>query len=191
VRLWHDAHHAHAEVEVDGEANEDPRTWSGLALTSDRVEALGGDLTISASNGRRVMAVHVPMRIAPRQTPRTLVKGRVRHRPAIATLRWALPPLAVIIAASTAFYSWSTHGATLEQPVFDAIHKGQRWNHVMTVLPPREAAIHLTRLPAVPAGWRCAYYTDGNFPLGMAAFEICHDRARITRTTDLRKLPLS
>jgi ABC-2 type transport system permease protein len=42
----------------------------------------------------------------------------------------------------------------------------------------------------VPPGWNCAYYTDGNFPLAMATFEVCDDGSRITRTTDLSKEPL-
>jgi hypothetical protein len=190
VRVWQDPHHAHAEVEVEGDADEDPRTWSGLASARDRVEALGGALTVTGVSGRRIMAAEVPMRVPAARTARPLVVRRVGRRPTVATLRWVVPPLAALVAASTAFYSWSTHGATLEQPVFDAIHPGQRVDDVRPVLPPRQAVIRLTPSPPAPAGWRCAYYTDGNFPLGMAAFEICGDGARITRKTDLRKLPL-
>jgi hypothetical protein len=42
----------------------------------------------------------------------------------------------------------------------------------------------------VPAGWWCGQYTDGNFPLATASYEICHDGATVTRVTDLRKVPL-
>ncbi len=190
VRQWYDAQSAHVEVEVDGGAGESPATWSGLATLHDRVEALGGDLTITGSNGRRLLSAQIPMHMSPRPSRRESVTTRTGKRPARATIRWALPPLAVIIVATTAFYTWSTHDATLEQSIFDGIHKGQRLDDVIDLLPRREAVIRLTPLPPTPSRWHCAYYTDGNFPLGMAAFEICDDGTRITRTTDLRRVPL-
>jgi hypothetical protein len=190
VRQWYDAQSAHVEVEVDGGAGESPATWSGLATLHDRVEALGGDLTITGSNGRRLLSAQIPMHMSPRPSRRESVTTRTGKRPARATIRWALPPLAVIIVATTAFYTWSTHDATLEQSIFDDIHKGQRLDDVIDLLPRREAVIRLTPLPPTPSRWHCAYYTDGNFPLGMAAFEICDDGTRITRTTDLRRVPL-
>jgi signal transduction histidine kinase len=190
VRQWNDSDSAHVEVEVSGDADEGRTTWSGLASLDDRLRALGGSITVTGRNGRRVLAARIPVHIDPRARSRGAAAERTGRRPGVATIRWFVPPLAVTIAASTAFYAWSTHGATLEPSIFGHIHAGQTVQDVRPVLPRREAVIHLTRLPAVSAGWDCAYYTDGNFPLGMAAFEICDDGSHITRTTDLRKEPL-
>lgn len=164
-------------------------TWSGLAALQRRVTALGGTLT-SAPDGDR-MVTHAVLPLAAPAGPglpgEQLTDAR---RPAAATARWALLPATVLTAALVGFYWWAYHDATLEQKVFDRLAVGQPAAAALEHLPPRQAPVRLAHTAPRPVSWWCGYYTDGNFPLATASYEICHDGIVVTRVADLRKAPL-
>ena len=186
VRQWLEMDDVHVQVETGGDIGEDRSTWSGLASLSSRVESLGGSLWTTSAAGRRTLHARIPLQPLPRRPP----PARAHPRPVSATVRWGLPPLAAAAVAATAFYTWSTHGATLEQQQFDAITTGAPVDAVLPSLPGRQSAVRLMPAPPTPAGSHCSYFTDGNFPLGMAAYQVCDDGVRITQTTDLRDMRL-
>lgn len=187
IRQWREDDTVHVQVEADGNAQEDRSSWSGLASLDSRVKALGGTLVVTAASGRRTLRASLPLRLPSLTVPSP---SHPHPRPARATARWALAPLVAVAALATAFYSWSTYDATLEQSQFQLIATGASFASVEPLLPRRQSPIRLTPVKAAPNGSGCVYYTDGNFPLGMAVYEICHDADRVTRTTDLRTVPL-
>lgn len=158
-------------------------TGTGLAGLERQVAAAGGRSWTERADGRHVLRASLPLdRPFPRSSSRAgVLPGR---RPSTAALRWALPPAAVAVALVVAFYAWASRGATLEQGAFDAVRPGQRV--AALELPDRQALVRLARADPAPPGGRCAYYTDGNFPLAMATFEICVVEGAVSRVTDLR-----
>jgi hypothetical protein len=53
-------------------------------------------------------------------------------------------------------------------------------------MPARQSPVRLATPRPRPHGWACTAYSDGNFPLGMAVFEICYHDGRVVQRTDLR-----
>lgn len=161
----------------------------GLHGLQRQVVAAGGRSWTERRDGRHLLRASIPLSppaAGSAPGPRTGI-GALLRRPAAATLRWALPPTFVAAAVVVAFYAWSSNDATLEQTEFDSIHPGQPSAELR--LPSREAAVRLTSVAPAPPSGRCAYYTDGNFPLAMASYEICVVDGRVSRVTDLRNTP--
>jgi histidine kinase len=185
-------------VETEGSPRAERATGTGLASLRRRLEAIGGDLQVHTPDGLHVLHARVPSTTTAAGAPgvntvpvgaaasggRTAVRG-----PGAATARWVLRPALAVAAATVAFYTWATAGATLEDEVFTGLKEGQSVSQAAAVLPARQASVRLLTSAPAPPGSHCAYYPDGNFPLAMAAFEICDDGARLTRITDLRELP--
>lgn len=187
VRQWDDGVGVvHVEVESGGDADEDRSVWSGLAALEQRVQVLGGTLATSSSSGRRTLHVEVPSASSsppPRPVPVTV------RRPLAATVRGAAIPLVAVAVSLAAFHAWSTHDTVLEVEAFAQVEVGRSWPEARLLLPRRQAPVRLIPAPPRPPGWQCAYFSDGNFPLGTATYEICTDGEVVTRTTDLRSIP--
>jgi hypothetical protein len=152
--------------------------------------ALGGTLTSAADGDRVVTRAVLPLAASAGAAPPPGEHLTDARRPAAATARWALLPGTVLTAALIGFYWWAYHDATLEQKVFDRLAVGQSAAAALEQLPPRQAPVRLAHRAPSPASWWCGYYTDGNFPLATASYEICHDGTVVTRIADLRKVPL-
>lgn len=199
VRLCAEVGVLDVTVETHAAPSADRAQWSGLASLRGRVAAIGGTLQVLTSEGRHVLHARIPLATVVAGTPRfeavplgTALPGRrTRHRsPGAATTRWVLGPALAVAAVTLAFYVWATTGATLEPDVFARLQDGQQTAQAAAVLPARQAPVRLLDSAPAPPGSRCSYYTDGNFPLGLAAFEVCQDNTRLTRVTDLRAVPL-
>jgi hypothetical protein len=83
------------------------------------------------------------------------------------------------------FYTWASHGTSLEPADAKELSVGMPAPGARAVLPARTAPVRLLPAPAHPAWWSCRVYTDGNFPLAMATTEVCFDAGRVVRITDL------
>lgn len=180
-------------VETEGVADGGGAAESGLRTLRRRIDAIGGELQVRVVAGRHVTRACIPLSAAAVRTAAHFddPSGHVPalRRPGTATLRWALVRTTVLVAVTVSFYGWATHDATLEEDVFDGLREGQPVTLARSVLPDRQAPVRLSAVPPAPAAWRCTFHTDGNFPLGMATFEICDDGTRLTRVSDLRKAP--
>lgn len=183
------------EVSVDTESSDgggDAGQAAGSGLTSlqRRVSALGGELSATWDGGRHVTWARLPLRMPTPAKETALFASPLERRPMASTARSTLIPLAVVATVVVAFYAWASHGATLEQRDFEALTAGQSVASNPVELPSRQAPVRLTPTDPTPPGWVCRYYTDGNFPLAMASFEICDDGTTVTRVSDLRRTPL-
>ena len=179
-------------VETEGAGDGAGAAESGLRILRRRIDAIGGALQARVVAGRHVTQAWIPLSTAPVRTGALAadLQGNVpaQQRPGAATLRWALVRVAAFVVVTVSFYGWATHDATLEQDVFDDLREGEAVAQARSVLPDRQAPVRLSAVPPAPAAWRCTSYTDGNFPLGMATFEICDDGTRLTRVSDLREV---
>lgn len=159
-------------------------TGSGIAALRRRVNAIGGKLDAGADARTHRLAVRLPRDLDSLDgalAPSTVVTP---HR---TPLRAIAVPTAIVCAAIVAFYTWSTHGATLEDDVFAAVRLGASEESVRRAVPDREAVVRLASPPPHPRAWDCGQFSDGNFPLGMATFEICYHDQQVVRTIDLRR----
>ena len=177
------------EVTVGNDCDESPPAersamGTGLASLERHVAAAGGRSWTKRADGRHLLRASVPLDPVGGVpgSPRLCVP--VGRRPSVAALRWALPPTAVAVTLVVVFYAWASHDATLEQSAFGAVHPGQPAAEL--VLPTRQARVRLTPTGPAPPSGRCVYYTDGNFPLAMATYEICVADGTVARVTDLR-----
>jgi hypothetical protein len=156
---------------------------TGLAALRRRVEGAGGRFEASREDGEFVVAAQIPRR------PRPEPPAPRRHSPLRRTVRSALIPTGVALALLMGFYTWSTRDDVIEEEVFDRFHAGMPAAEAERLLPPRQAPVRLVPAPAHDPAWSCAYYSDGNFPLGLAVFEICYHDGAVVRVTDLRDRP--
>lgn len=176
---------SNAASTVDAE----PPAGSGLTGLQRRVTALGGELTVTHHGGRHLTQARLPLHPTTASPEAPIPAASAVRRPLAATARSTLVPLAAVAVVVLAFYAWAVHGATIEQPVFDGLAAGQPTSS-LTALPARQAPVRLLAADPAPPQWQCRYYTDGNFPLATASFEICDDGTTLTRVSDLRRHPL-
>ncbi|MDA8368304.1 MAG: histidine kinase [Nocardiopsaceae bacterium] len=162
---------------------------TGLKRLRRRVEAIGGVFEAGPADGRHVVRAELPLVEQPFTVGGDEDPGR-RPRPLRDTLRWALLPALVMTALIAGFYAWTTHDTTMEHAEFDRVSPGQTYAQVRSLLPARQAPMRFAVSAQEPPGARCLYYTDGNFPLGLASYRICHDGTTVTQATDLRRMPL-
>ena len=87
------------------------------------------------------------------------------------------------------FYAWAVHDSVAEEDTFAQLQIGMSHPDAARLLPAREAPVRLVPSPPHDRRWVCEYYTDGNFPLGLAVFEVCFDDGSLVRLTDLRASP--
>jgi len=182
------------EVSVDTECSDgggdDGAVGSGLAGLRRRVTALGGELSATYGDSRHVTWARLPLHTPTPAHEAHVLAAPLARRPMASTARSTLLPLAIVATVIVAFYAWASHDATLEQRDFEALAAGQPVASSPVGLPSRQARVRLTPTEPTPPGWVCRYYTDGNFPLAMASFEICDDGTTLTRVSDLRRTPL-
>jgi hypothetical protein len=174
-------------VRTAGGADEDPAGWSGLDRLRRRVRALDGELCVRAVGGARVTSARIPFTGAAPATAPPLPARRLR--PGAATLRSVAPPALGVAGVVLAFHVWATHATDLEEEDFAGLAVGQPVAAARPGLPEREAPVRLIPVDPAPPPWRCRYFTDGNFPLGTAVFEVCDDGDVLTRVRDLRRQP--
>ncbi|MFI6513760.1 sensor histidine kinase [Streptosporangium sp. NPDC050855] len=160
------------------------RAPRGIASLERRISAIGGTVEAAAGQGEFVLVASLPHRPRPAAGP---PRSFARRSPLLVLLRRTLPPALAALAALMAFYGWSVHDTTMEETDFALVSAGMSEAEVAPLLPPLEAVVRLVPSPPRPAGWRCDHYTDGNFPLGLATFEICYRGGTVVRTTDLRR----
>ncbi|MEU8378222.1 histidine kinase [Streptosporangium sp. NPDC048865] len=175
-------------VTTAGEAGEDTGGWSGLARLERRVRALNGELSVRGADGTRVTFARIPFPGSPSDNAPPADDPPVR-RPGAATLRWVFLPALGAIGVLLAFHTWATYATVVERDRFVGLTAGQPVASAKD-LPQRQAPVRLL-VPAdpIPSSWRCRYFTDGNFPLGVATFQVCDDGETLTRVHDLRREP--
>jgi signal transduction histidine kinase len=159
---------------------------SGLAALRRRVSALGGTLTIHREPDSFVVLAHLPHH--PPSTERAQSFSSVHpRRPLRATLVSAAIPFLAIVALVVGFYTWSVHDVALDDQSFDRITSGMPAAVATPQLPARQAPVRLVPTAPHDPDWDCAYYSDGNFPLGLAVFEVCFHNGVVVAANDLRQ----
>jgi signal transduction histidine kinase len=161
-----------------------PGNGSGIAALRRRVAALGGEVDSGVDGEAHVLTAQVPLRgmgrvVAP-------ASAAPRATTARTPLRAVALPAAVALLAVLGFYSWSTYAATLEEHEFASVRIGDAEAVTRARMPARQSPVRLATPRPRPHGWACTAYSDGNFPLGMAVFEICYHDGRVVQRTDLR-----
>jgi anti-sigma regulatory factor (Ser/Thr protein kinase) len=161
------------------------RAGTGIEGLRSRIEALGGTLEVSHDGDDHTVSAAVAtgaVGIAPTPTP-----ASSDSRPLPRTLRWATAAVLIAVTVLTSYYAWATHDATLEPESFHHLVIGEPVTAARAILPAREALLAMRTTPRPPHASTCHYYTDGNYPLAMAAFQICDDGVKLTRVSDLRR----
>jgi signal transduction histidine kinase len=159
---------------------------SGIESLRRRVSLVGGELAVLHDGNNFTVTARFP-----RDRPLSPAASRAsapRPRPPLrATLLSAIVPSAAAIAVVVGFYAWSVHDDALDDHAFDRITAGMSANTAHALLPARQAPVRL--LPSAPhdPAWDCAYYSDGNFPLGLAVFQVCYHDGAVVATADLRR----
>ncbi|MFG1952066.1 sensor histidine kinase [Micromonospora sp. NPDC048830] len=186
-----------AEQTVVSVANEQPpgrppgvtSTGSGLLGLRERVRLAGGALSAGARGGGFEVVARVPhsgsaatdepdegtARPAPASRLRE-ARRRVRRSLLVAVTA----PVAVAGALSLAYYPFATFNAVLDPQEFDRMRIGQHRSDLQGLLPARQVVERPD--PArwrLPPGTSCEFYTDGNFPLGQAAYRLCFAQGRL------------
>lgn len=158
---------------------------TGLDALERRVTSMGGELATASDNGHFLLIARFPKH--PRPAP-SLASEFVRPRrsPLWQTLRSALLPAAVVVVAILGFYTWSVHDSTMEDRDFAELRVGMSFSDAVRLLPDRQAPVRLVPSPEHDRTWTCRSYTDGNFPLGLAVFEVCFHDDSVVMLTDLR-----
>jgi len=105
-------------------------------------------------------------------------------------LRQAIVPSIVALGAVVTFYTWASSGATIEPDAQAQLKVGMSASSASDLLPDHQAPIRLIHAPAHSDGWQCRVFTDGNFPLAVATFEVCLTDEAVVRVTDLAGTPL-
>lgn len=162
-------------------------TGSGIGCLRRRVTLLEGELTASVDGNRHVLMTRLPMTV---KSVGDVRPTRTASPSARSPLRATLIPGGIAGVLVLGFYAWATHGAALEEDVFAGIAPGNPEAVTRQHLPSRQSPVRLASGGPYAGDWTCAYYTDGNFPLGMAAFEICFHDDKVVRVNDLRRGPL-
>lgn len=158
---------------------------TGIPSLRRRVQAIGGELTARVEGRSHELSARLP---ATTDGPVVDAAAIETVRPALRTpLRSVMAPAVVACVLVVSFFTWATLGSTMEAETFASIHRGDQATVVRQLVPARQATVRLTPTRPHPADWTCTSYTDGNFPLGLAAFEICYHDDRVVRTRDLRR----
>ncbi|WP_029088816.1 sensor histidine kinase [Brevibacterium album] len=157
---------------------------SGLPGLRRHLGALGGQLETEDRGGEFTATARIPLR---RESEAEAV--RTGSSPLSRTLRSAAVPALTAAGLVLGFFTWAVHNSTLEDRDFAELRVGMTASAAEERLPGRQAPVHL--VPAAPheEGWSCMRFTDGNFPLGIAVFEVCFDDGEVVRLSDLRRRP--
>ncbi|MFT4136342.1 sensor histidine kinase [Microbacterium sp.] len=162
-----------------------PTSGTGLDRLRRRLDVLGGDFQITDDSGGFTITGRLPRRVRPGSSRDSLP----RTSPWRKTIRSALIPVAATVAIALGFYAWAVNDSVAEEDSFAGLQVGMSDADAARSLPAREAPVRLVPSPPHDSRWVCEYYTDGNFPLGLAVFEVCFEAGSIVRLTDLRASP--
>ncbi|MFG3419813.1 sensor histidine kinase [Micromonospora sp. NPDC049460] len=189
-----------AEQTVVSVANEPPpgglppgvaSTGSGLLGLRERVRLAGGALSAGPRGGGFEVTARLPH--AAGAVSVDADEGVRPVRPASATRlrearRRVRRSLVVAVAApvvaagvlSLAYYPFATFDAVLEPADFDRMRIGQHRTELRGLLPERQVVERPDPTGwSLPPGASCEFYTDGNFPLGQAAYRLCFAEGRL------------
>jgi two-component sensor histidine kinase len=161
---------------------------SGVEALRRHALLVGGRLTIREDEATFTLSARLPLP-GPASPVANLSSAPRTRRPLRATLLSAVIPSMVAIVGVVGFYTWSVHDATLEGHAFQGLRVGMPSPAAHALLPSREAPVRLVPSPPREPSWACAYYSDGNFPLGFAVFQVCFDSGAVVSTVDLRREP--
>ena len=181
------------EIRVTVVTQQEPGTTAtipeghGLTGMRRRLDSVGGTLDVHHDQRGHVLAAHIPAHVVRAAPPSTPPRG---NRPLRRVIREAAVPLTVVIAMVVAFYAWAEHGAIIEPEDQARLKVGTSSAVGQSLLPGRQAPIRLSHAATHPRRWDCRSYTNGNFPLAVATFEVCLDNGAVVRVTDLAAKPL-
>ncbi|MFT4287878.1 sensor histidine kinase [Nocardioides sp.] len=162
-----------------------PTPGTGLDRIRRRLALHAGVLHVTEDAGGFTISGRLPKRVQP-GSPRDSAR---RTPPWHQTIRSALLPVAVTVVIVLGFYAWAVHDSVAEEDSFAQLQLDMSHPEATRILPARQAPVRLVPSPPREPAWVCQYYTDGNFPLGLAVFEVCFDDGSIVRLTDLRTSP--
>ncbi|GAB3802457.1 histidine kinase [Micromonospora zhanjiangensis] len=100
-------------------------------------------------------------------------RRRVRHSLLVAVTA----PAVLAGVLSLVYYPAATVDAVLDRPAYDGMRIGQPRSELTGL--PRRQVDEPSPAPPVPAGARCEYYTDGNFPLARPTYRLCFETGRL------------
>jgi hypothetical protein len=162
----------------------DGRRGTGLATFAAQLAAVGGRLTAGPVDGQFRLVATVPAdvdrRIGRRADPIDHDYRSHRRRARTVLTTALVAPLALLVLITTGFYAWATHDTTLEAAGYRRLAVGMPEAAAAQVLPPRQAHVRL----AAQHRPDCRYYTDGNYPLAYATYEVCFRDGRVSRLVD-------
>jgi hypothetical protein len=159
----------------------------GLSSLRRRVQSLGGTLVVEHDEQGHTLTACLPL---DEVGGKSAIRTPVTPRPVRRLLREAAIPIVVVVGCAIAFYGWATHDAVVEPTDQARVAVGMSRAVAEPLLPSRQAPVHLIRPSRHPTSWKCEMYTNGNFPLGIATFEVCFHAATVVRVTDLAAKPL-
>ncbi|MCW2549713.1 MAG: devS [Mycobacterium sp.] len=164
-----------------------PPEGRGLSSIRRRLESLGGTLQVSQDAHRHLVVARLPRSV---EHPAQVRQESPRPRPARTVLRQAAVPTFVSVAAVLAFYTWASTGSTIAPDAQAKVKAGMSASSAADLLPDHQARVRLAHAPTHPNGWQCRVFTNGNFPLAVATFEVCFSEGAVVRVTDLARTPL-
>ncbi len=153
-------------------------TGLGLIGLHERVRLGGGTLVSghTPAGGFR-LAAELPHHPVPAPGPEELAVAELRsarrrvNRSLAAAL---LTPSLLAAAAAIGYYSVTVTGSVLSDESYQTVQVGRPRAEMSRVLPARQVWQPAAGgLPAAPAGARCEFYTDGNFPMAEATYRLC------------------
>lgn len=156
---------------------------NGLGGLRRRLALLGGTVDTTVRAGAFVLQATVPTDPALASTaPPEPSLGR----PSRAVVGSVVIPVVALFAGLLGYYAWAVHDATTDDLTMTRVTAGMTERSAQDLLPGREAPVRLSEPPRPASAQHCRYYTDGNFPVGYAAWRVCFGDGAVRSVDDLR-----